>query len=129
MVAHKMGPTVLRHLQQTQYIDYWRSRTGAGAWFENADIAGHAAACKRARKGNPPKLSCSQYKGMNDRESTFDILHMSNHRYDPTAFEWEQAWACEVIGAWLAPCEDVTTATVGTALPDAGVSHIGEVVH
>ena len=53
VVAHKMGPTVLRQLQQTQYLDYWRSRTGAGTWFKNADIDGHAAARKRARKDNP----------------------------------------------------------------------------
>ena len=53
VIAHKMPPAVLRHLQHTQYLDYWRSRAGAGAWFKNADFVGHAAACKRARKGNP----------------------------------------------------------------------------
>ena len=60
VVAHKMGPTVLKHLQQTQYLEYWQNRTGAGACCKNADIAGHAAACKRAREGNPKKLSRTQ---------------------------------------------------------------------
>ena len=63
--AHKMGPTVLRHLQNTHYLNYWRSRSGTGAWTDNADIEGHAAVYRRARKGNPQKPSCAQYKGMN----------------------------------------------------------------
>ena len=62
VVAHKMGPTVLKHLQQTQFLEYWQTRTGAGAWCENADIAGHAAACRRARKGNPPKCPARSTK-------------------------------------------------------------------
>ena len=66
---------------------------------------------------------------MNGRQPTFDIIHMRNHRHDPTAFEWVQAWTCEVIGAWLASCEDETAAAAGTALSDAGVSHISEVMH
>ena len=66
---------------------------------------------------------------MNDRQATFDIIHMRNHRYDPTAFEWEQAWACGVIEAWLASCEDTTATAVGTALADAGASLIGGVMH
>ena len=90
-VAHKMGLTVLSRLQQTQYLEYWQNRTGAGAWCKNADIAGHTSACKRARKGDPKKLPCTQYKCMNGRQPTFDIVHLRNHRYDPTAFEWEQA--------------------------------------
>ena len=128
VVAHKMGPTVLRHLQQTQYLDYWRSRTGAGAWFKHTDIDGHAAACKRARKWNPKRMPCSQYRGVNGRQPTFDIIHMRNHRYNPTAFEWEQAWTCEVIGAWLVSGEDETATAVGAALSDAGVSYAGEVI-
>ena len=38
---------------------------------------------------------------MNDRQPTSGIMHMRNHRYDPTAFEWEQAWTCEVIDRGL----------------------------
>ena len=66
VVAHKMGPAVLIHLQKTQYLDYWRNVACAGAWADNADIEGHVAAYIRARKGNPKRLSCAQYKGIND---------------------------------------------------------------
>ena len=71
VVTHKIGPTVLRHLQKTQYLDHWRNRTGAGYWTDNADIEGHAATYRRARKGNPKGLSCAQYKGMNGRYPIF----------------------------------------------------------
>ena len=66
---------------------------------------------------------------MNGRQPTFDIIHMKNHRYDPAAFEWEQACTCGVIEAWLASCEDTTAAAVAIALTDAGVSLIGGVMH
>ena len=57
-----MGATVLMHLQK-KYLRYWRNRTGAGAWVDNADIESHAAARRRARKGDPEGLSCAYYKG------------------------------------------------------------------
>ena len=31
IVVHKAGTTVLRHLQNTQYLRYWKTRRGAGA--------------------------------------------------------------------------------------------------
>ena len=65
---------------------------------------------------------------MNGRQPTFDVIHVRNHRYDPAAFKWEQAWTCEVIGAWMASCEDETATAVGAALSDAGVSCVGEVM-
>ena len=51
--VHKMGTTVLRHLQINQYLRYWKRRTGAGVWAYKTDIEGHAAACRRAQKSNP----------------------------------------------------------------------------
>ena len=90
VVTHKMGATVLRHLQKTQYLRYWKTRTGAGAWADNVDIEGHAAACRRARKGNPKGLPCAQYKGMNSKYPTSDIQHLRNHRCDPTSLASEQ---------------------------------------
>ena len=65
---------------------------------------------------------------MNDRQPTFDVVHMQNHRYDPMAFASEQAWTCEVIGAWLASCEDEVATAVATALSDSGVSCLSEVM-
>ena len=62
IVVHKAGATVLRHLQKTQYLRYWKTQRGAGAWAGNADIEGHAAACRRARKGNPRGLPCAHSK-------------------------------------------------------------------
>ena len=53
IVTHKMGATVLMHLQKTQHLRYWRTRRGTGAWADNTDIDGHAVACRRTRKGNP----------------------------------------------------------------------------
>ena len=124
VVAHKMGPTMLRHLQKTQYLDYWQSKTGAGAWADNVDIEGHAAACRRARNGNPQRPSCAQYKGMHlvgrTRYPTFDVAHLRNHRYSPMVFASEQAWTREVIDTWLVSCEEEMATTVATALSDAG---------
>ena len=60
VVVHKMGPMVLRFLQKTQYLDYWRNRSGTGAYADNAGIEGHADAYRRARKGNTQKLSYVQ---------------------------------------------------------------------
>ena len=31
IAVHKAGATVLRHLQKTQYLRYWKTRRGAGA--------------------------------------------------------------------------------------------------
>ena len=56
---------------------------------------------------------------MNGQQLTFDIIHMRNHRYDPAVFEWEQAWACEVIESWLA------TAITGAGVPLNGVVRHG----
>ena len=65
---------------------------------------------------------------MNDRQPTFDVVHMQNHRYDPMAFASEQAWTCEVIGAWLASYEDEVATAIATALSDTGVSCVSEVI-
>ena len=53
---------------------------------------------------------------------------MRNHRYDPMAFESEQACACEMIDAWLASCGDEVAIAIATALSDAGVSCVSEVM-
>ena len=52
VVVHTMGATMIRHLQVNQYIRYWETRSGAGAWAYNAEIEGHTAACRRAQKAN-----------------------------------------------------------------------------
>ena len=83
IVVHKAGATILWHLQKTQYLRYWKTRRGAGAWAENAYIEGHAAACRWARKGNPRGLSCAHYKEMNSRHPTLDIQHLRNSKYEP----------------------------------------------
>ena len=92
VVTHKMGVTVPRYLQTTQYLPYWKTRTGTGGWADNSDIKGHAAACRRERKGNPKQLPCVQYKEMNSRHPTSDTQHQINHRYDPATLATEQAW-------------------------------------
>ena len=102
VVTHKMGATVLRHLQTTQYLRYWRTRTRSGAWAGNTDIEGHTSACKRARKGTPNGLSCAHYNETNSRYPTFDVQHQRNHRYDPSIPEAEQPWAREAIYLWVA---------------------------
>ena len=58
---------------------------------------------------------------MNSRYPTFDILHQRNHRYDPATLESEQAWAREVIGAWVASSEDDVATAVAKAHSDADV--------
>ena len=32
VVVHKMGATMLRHLQTKQFLRYWETRSNAGAW-------------------------------------------------------------------------------------------------
>ena len=59
VVAHKMGATVFKHLQVAQYLHYWKARTGAGGWAQNADVNGHAAACRRVLKASPNSVSSS----------------------------------------------------------------------
>ena len=39
--------------QVAQYLRYWRTRSRDGAWADNADINGHAAANRRAGKADP----------------------------------------------------------------------------
>ena len=97
VVAHKMGATGLKHLQKTLHLRYWKTRPGVGALADNADIGGHAAACRRARKGNLRGLSRAQYKGMNRRYPNSYIQHLRNRRYDPTALASEQTCTREVI--------------------------------
>ena len=126
VVAHKTGASVLRYLQSTQYLRYWKTRRGAGAWAENADIDGHAAACRRARKGNPRGPSCALYKEMNSRYPTFDIQHQKNHRYDPSTLETETCWYREVIDQWVAVCPDTIAEKVREALSGANKKCIGE---
>ena len=50
VVMHKMGATVLRHLQVNQYLRYWKNWTEAGVWAYKADVEGHVAACRRAQR-------------------------------------------------------------------------------
>ena len=73
LVTPKIGATVLRYLQMAQCLRYWRASTGAGALVDSTDIEGHAAACRRARKGNHKGMSCAHYNEMNSRYQASDI--------------------------------------------------------
>ena len=128
VVTHKIGTTVLWHLQKRQYPRYWRARRGPGAWTGNADIDGHAAACRRARKGNPKGLSCAHYKEMNSRYPTFDFKHQRNTHYDASILEPEQYWSREVIDRWMAICEDAVAGSVRGTLSDANARGIGTIL-
>ena len=97
VIVHKMGATMLRHLQTEQYIRYWRTRSNAGAWVQNADITGHAAACRRAQKANPNTITGGSYKEMNDRRLTHDREHQRGHRYDPTDLATGTEWLIDAI--------------------------------
>ena len=125
IAIQKMGAIVLWHIQKTQYLRYWRARHGAGAWTENTNIGGHAAACRRARKGNPRGLSCAHYKEMNSRYPTFDFKHQRNTHYDASILESEQCWSREVIDQWVSTCEDTVTENIRRALSDANARAIG----
>ena len=70
-----MRATVPRYLHPAQYLRYWNTRTGTGAWVENTDIEGHAAVCRRARKGDPKWLPFAHYKKTNSRYPIFGIKH------------------------------------------------------
>ena len=120
-----MGATVHRHLQKTQYLRHWKTGTGAGAWTDNTDTGGHAAACIHAWEGDPKGLSCAQYKGMNSRCPTSDIQHLRNHCYDPAVLASKQTWAREVIDMWMASCEDDVANAVEKALSGACITGIG----
>ena len=104
VAVHKTGAIVLRHLQKRQYPRYWKTRRGAGAWAENADIEGHAAARRRARKGNPRGLSCAHYKKMNSRYPTLDTQHQRNSQYEPSNLEAETCWSRDVVDRWMEVC-------------------------
>ena len=84
IVVHRMGATILRHLQTEQYLRYWRTRSRAGAWHRNVDIERHAAACRRTHKASPHTMSSCSYKDMNARLMSHDLEHPLDHRYDPS---------------------------------------------
>ena len=125
IVTHKMGATVIWHLQKTQYLRYWGARRKAGAWTENSDIDGHAAACRWARKGNPKGLPCAHYKEMNNRHLTFDFKHQRNTHDGASILETEQYWPREAIGRWMSVCEDKVAENARRTLSEADVRGIG----
>ena len=53
VVMNKMGVTILQFVQVKQYLRCWKTRSGARARAENADIEGHAATCRCAQKSEP----------------------------------------------------------------------------
>ena len=89
VVVHKMGPTVLHHLQKEQYLRYWNTRPRAGAWARNADTEGHAAACRWAQKANPNTLPSGSYKEINSQFLTHDLEHHRDHKYNPSGLATE----------------------------------------
>ena len=122
---HKAGGAVLRHLQKTQYLRYWKSRRGTGACAENADIEGHAAACRRARKGNPRGMSCAHYKEMNSRYTTLDIQHQRDSKYEPSTLKAETCWPRELADRWMEVCVGTVAEILKTTLSGANIRGIG----
>ena len=125
VVVHKARAAILRHLQKTQYLRYWHTRRGAGSWAKNADIEGHAAACRRAHKGNPRGLSCAHYKEINSRYPTLDIQHQMNSKYDPLTLESETCWPSEVIDRWMEVCVDLVVENERTTLSGENIRGTG----
>ncbi len=101
VVVHKMGATMLRHIQTKHFLRYWKTRTNAGAWSRNVDIEGHAAACRRAQKANPNTVSSGSFKEMNDFRLTHDREHQRDHKYDPTDLATGTEWMIDTIDSWI----------------------------
>lgn len=127
VVAHKMGATVLRHLQFSQYLRYWKARAGAGAWAYNADIGGHTAAYRRAQKANANTVSSGACKEMSGRRLTRDLEHQRDHRYDPSELVTAESWPAETIDTWIRTEDGEVTDTLSQLLGHKGVRSVSEV--
>ena len=101
IVVHRMGATILRHLQKEQYLRYWKTRSRAGKWHRNADIEGHAAACRRAHRASPKTMSSGSYKEMNARHMSHDLEHQRDHRYDPSHLATSTEWTANTVDSWV----------------------------
>ena len=126
VVVHKMGTTLLRHLQVKHYPRYWVTRSRAGAWVGNTDIEGHAAACRRAQKANPNAVSNGSCKEMNGRRLIRDLEHQCDHRYDPSDLATGMAWSADTIDAWVSSEDGKIANILSQLLTQDGFKSISE---
>ena len=121
-----MGATVLRYVQVKQYLRYWETRSGTGAWTSNAGIEGHAAACRRAQKANQNAVYSGSYKGVNGRRLTHDPEHQRDHRCDPSELATGTVWPAETIGSWMSSEDGGVTDVLSKLDTEEGLNSISE---
>ena len=119
---------MLLRLQVNQYLMCWKNRTGAGAWAYNADIEGHAAACRRAQKADPNTVPSVSFKEMNRCRTTHDLEHQRDHRYDQPDLATGKSWSADTIDARVSTEDGKVADALSQLLDHECIRSISEVL-